>query len=1315
MKKSESPKKNKNIFTISTIFAVGLVSLNIFEEKSKEIYYSKKSGLESKLEKLVGNDIKLGDYVGLKLFGLILKDTKVIDQEENKLIVDARNISIKIMPIKSILNRKWIFSINPHKLAINVPKEIFKRRNILDIEESNKGRYNYEFYLNLKNRTFVKIDHLGIKRKLKGQVIYRSKQNQIISFISSSSRKEGLINIKFNKQLKDEFLSLKIKSRNFSLKDSFYEILNDQIYVNSGILNSNINYFKSSKKTYCLGKSSFDEVNLKTLKFSENIKTESIKIKCNNDKVLITSNFLNYGNLISNIRLDIPFKNNINNINIIGELGYIDSPDPEIKLNGNIPYRFSNKGIKFGILDTNFILNRTQLSNLNLFRKNGIRGFITAKGKVRGELDNLKTLIDFNIDYPHYKGIRIREIWDGKITNNDKGYLLKMNNRYSPIPSFLSIKIDSKLKPTNLDFIRIFDSNKGSFNIVRNKGSYLWRADNFPLNEIELSLQNNQFDRVIGTINGSGNFPADQSSFDGRFALSLGKYRNIKFANSLFQFFFKDNQLNINSSIYPLDGGMIDINFQSNKNNLFEVDFINISANWAALTTLDILNFNKNKKVSSGNSKDLKFIQIINSEKTLDQQLNYLKKSLKPKDIGVNRKRINNFLDKFEGRYNASLKIYGNEFSNYKINSKVSGFLKEKNNLKNPFKNDFSIDLNGGLFNSKGVLKVSRLPLSLGNLFFDKPKDLKGSLSIKLSYDLDKKNFSSIISSEQTKIKDFSLNFNKGFIDFNDSLLKLNLSIMPENALRPITLLGTIPIRKEGEIDLRLKGDQKFLELIGNLSNQNFSFNNGDANLRMLITGSRNKPIANGFLFIKDAEINIFKNDLKSINTTMIFDFDQVDIKSFNAIVNESGKLSLKGSLPFYQELEKNKKSINFISKDLKLIGNEFDFAFDSNMYIKGSFISPYIKGKIVLKNGFINLDSNNKKVNNNSAIKKEVEIFKTWPELYWLRDKEIEIISNESFLNRNLFNENLPDFFGKVNFDNLFIKLGPDFRIEYGNILKVYLDTKIDLNLNGNLKNNLNARGLVDIKKGRANLYTTPFKLNKNKDNYILFASRNGITPYLDFSLTSKVPDTIIPISENNKDTNLSNDLNAPDNSKSFGAFGVGNTRFIKIEASYNGFLDQLSFEDRNQKIKLRSSPSYSRSQIIGLIGGNSSNLINRAFISQLNGAEGFNERLQLSLYPALIENNDSGNNIFSSETLTIGETQEESINDGMSSQAWIAEIGFDITDSLNFAMQATPNRDDIPPLWILTLQANDYLEFLGSVDAKGEWKSQFQLFFRY
>ncbi len=1316
MKKNESFRIHKKLFTVSAVFAVGFVFLNRLEKISENFYNSKKNNLEENLGLNINKKVELGNFAGLSFLGFSLDDSKIIENGIDESKIEANNIIIRIMPLRSFLGRKWIFNIDARKLDINLQKDFFKigKRNF-DQKGVAEKRFNYEFYFNLRNKSNIKIYDLGIDSKIKGNLVYRSQENQLIGSVSTYLKNQGILNFEFNKKFNDEFLKFRIISKGVNLNNLKYNIFDTTVNVKNGFLKSNLSFYSSADKKYCKGKLSFYDLDLFSNKLNQNIKAPLLGVNCKKNIISTDINELNYGTLISNIKLNIPLENNINNINIDGKLGYINSINPEIRFLGNIPFGFKKSRLIFGNLDSRFDLNRTQLSNLNIFRNNGISGFITAKGTITGQLNDLKTAINFNVDYPNYNGIRFREIWDGKIINQSKGYLLKMNNRYSPIPSFLSIKVDSNLKLENLEFSRLFDSNEGDFNIIRKNNTYKWKANNFPLNELELSLQNNDFDRIDGTINGSGLIDTKKSTFNGRFSLSLGKYKNIKLANSLFDFSFKENSLRINSSLFPIDGGMIDLIYKSKSKQFVSVDFINISADWTSLTLLDIFNLNKNKIKSDGTSKDLKFIEISTIQKTIDEQLDFLKNSITSKVISINEKRINKFLEKFEGRYNSSIDIYGNNVSNYKIKSNLNGYLKEKNNPNNSAKNSFSMDLNGGLFRNNGLLKISNLPLNLANLFFIKPKDFKGNLDINLVYNLTDQEFFSVISSNKTSINDFSIMLDKTFISYKDSLFNVDMSLWLDKSVESVSLIGNIPINKGNEIDLKLKGNQRFLELIGNLSNENFTFKNGDANLRMLIKGELAKPIANGFLFIKNGEVDILNNNLNNIDATLIFDFDQVEIKNFNASTNEIGKIFIGGSLPFYKGLDDNEKSINFISKSFQLVGKNIDFEFDSNIFIKGSLSRPFISGNVGIKNGYINFKTVNENNSNTTKVNNRVDYNKTWPELYWSRDKEIEIISNESILNRNLFEENLPQFLGNITFDNLYVKLGQDFRVEYGTILKAYLETRVDVNLNGNIKNNLNARGLVDIEKGRANLYTTPFKLDKNLDNYILFASRNGITPYLDFSLVSKVPDTIIPISQNNRDFNITDNLNALDNTNSFNAFGIGNTRFIKIEASYKGFLDQLSFEDENQMIKLRSTPSYTRSQIIGLIGGNSANLINRAFISQLNGADGITEKLQLSLYPALIVSSEKANNIFSSENLGINEKQDNSQNQGTSSQAWIAEIGLDINDSLNFAMQTTPDRDDIPPLWILTLQANEFLEILGSFDSKGDWKSQVQLFFRY
>ena len=138
---------------------------------------------------------------------------------------------------------------------------------------------------------------------------------------------------------------------------------------------------------------------------------------------------------------------------------------------------------------------------------------MTAEGSIKGKLLNPKTQVKFNIDYPHYRGIRIREIWDGNIVSGNDGLLLKMKNRYSTIPSFLSLKLDPKLNIENLEVSRIFDNYKGNFNIFKKGDFYEWEANNFTLNEIELSLGDNNFDRVEGILNGSGIIMNSASAF----------------------------------------------------------------------------------------------------------------------------------------------------------------------------------------------------------------------------------------------------------------------------------------------------------------------------------------------------------------------------------------------------------------------------------------------------------------------------------------------------------------------------------------------------------------------------------------------------------------------------------------------------------------------------------------------------------------------------------------------------------------------------------------------------------------------------------
>ncbi len=1297
------------------LLPLGFLGTFLLNNFLKETYSSRKLELEKSIENLLDKNVDLGDYVGIRFLGISLGNSKINDKNNIDSEITAKNLYVGIKPFRSFVKQKWIVKISPREAAINIDRDFFKRdESYKDDRITKKSKSKYELNFNLNKYSDLKFNNAGLKTKVKGNIIYKSKNRQIIASIKSNFDEKGFLKFKFNTKLNQDFLKLDVFSNGLVLDNSEYIIGNRKISFKKGIFKSNFKFNKSSKRTFCEGRFSLTNFKIKSEDLAENINSNSTRFFCKDNNLIGNTEKLNYGTLTSNFNLNVPFNKSSNNINLIGSIGYINSLNPDIKLSGNIPFWFDRRGINFGDIDTSFKINRTQLSNLNIFRKNDIRGFITAKGELKGKITDPDISINFNVDYPHFKGVRIRETWEGDIKNVNNEFLLNMKNRYSPIPSFLSIKFDSDLKLDNANFIRVFNSNKGTVGIVKEEDSYKWRADNFPLDELELSLYKNQFDKIDGIINGEGSITSDQSSLVGRLAWSLGKYRNINLANSLFDFSVKNNYFYINTSLYPIDGGLIEVEYDSNKNNFINSEFTNVSTSWTILTAIDIFNFDNKKVIPISKSNILDDLEINNFNKSFKERIDLIENFIENRNVLEDKFNLQKYFNKFKSRFNAKVTIEGDRPSNYKLDAKLNGYLdvfREDNKNK---KEEFSIDLEGGLLTGKGSLKFNKLPLSTANIFLNKPRDFLGGLDMNLFYDIDTKSFFSEISSNNSSIKNNTIIFDKGIVEFDNSIFDINFSILINDSEIPINIEGSVPINKSDNLDLRLIGNGKFVELIDIFADEYFTFKEGDVNLRMILKGTLNKPLLNGFIVINDSEIDFFNNKIKDINSIIIFDFDSLEINNLKAKAEDSGEIFIKGSLPFYSNNNSEKAKINLKTNRFTLEKDNFDFLIDSDIDLSGSFESPVLGGSLSFNNGFINFNSTNQNIKKeNNLIRKEDK--KDWPELYWNNKKNIEIISNETILNSVLLGETLPSYLDNLSFNNLKLKLGPEFKLQYSEIVQAYLDTKLDLTINGEVGKDLNARGLIYLKKGRANLYTTPFKLNKNKDNYILFASRSGVVPFINFSLVSKVPDSIIPISENNQDLNVSGDVAVDASSSSYGAFGIGNTRLIKIEASYEGFLDQLSFADENRRIQLRSTPSYNRSQIIGLIGGNSANLINRAFISQLNNADAFSERFQFSLYPALIENNDSLNNIFSNENLDIENDGQSSSNEEFSSQAWVAEIGLDINDAINFAFQTVPGRDDISPLGILTFQANPNLELLGSYDSDGDWKSQVQLFFRY
>ena len=219
--------------------------------------------------------------------------------------------------------------------------------------------------------------------------------------------------------------------------------------------------------------------------------------------------------------------------------------------------------------------------------------------------------------------------------------------------------------------------------------------------------------------------------------------------------------------------------------------------------------------------------------------------------------------------------------------------------------------------------------------------------------------------------------FDKGLIEFNNNIFNTDFAFLIDDSKTPIKIQGSVPINKKDKLDLRLIGNGKFIDLIDIFSDEYFNFKDGDVNLRMIMKGTRNKPILNGFVVIKDSEIDIYKNKLKDINSLMIFDFDYLDIKNLEAKTENSGNIFLRGSLPFYSKNDYEKSGINLITSKLPIKTENLNFLIDSDIDLSGSFEQPVLGGNLSLNNGFINFNgaNQNNKVDKKNNLKENKNI----------------------------------------------------------------------------------------------------------------------------------------------------------------------------------------------------------------------------------------------------------------------------------------------------------------------------------------------------
>ncbi len=1274
--------------------------------------------IEKTLSNSLGHPLKIGSYKGLRPWGVELGPTRLLPGVEDSSSVNISTLTIKFAPFASLFNWQPVAIFNPKGAEVLLRKN--DSGSFWVVPQTDKAKkINIQLKLNLKEPTKIVFNSGDTTLLAKGNLSLNLGKKQIYGAINLESKKQGSVylagkgywdGIEFQTKVRINKLKLGILD---GVLGKYSNI------ITRGKINGSLSFGVKKGLIRCKGDLLVNDLTLSGGPLSDTLSTNNSKIKCDKNKLKLINSNWNYGYFdISNTSEISFYRKDKTYITSAANIKIKDFDHTPLLLNLKLPIFIIDRQFVTGDLNANFNLDSFPLGSLNPILNSSLSGKLNTKGDLQGRLSSLKSTINLSLDNPQINGVRLREKWKGSFTripNEKKWGSLRMESEGASIPGSLQINFNKDGDFNDLILNRL----DGKISLNPSSNAFEWEANKFRLDRLEVAFPpEKSFKRIFGEVSGNGMFSLDPLFLNGDLNLDYFRLLGFQLKKASIKGQIKNSETNLTGQLIPSENGKIkfDINNGSKFSLIAKVK--DVSAKWITATALEFPKLGLKYSDAFGEAEDLEKLIIGYPNSSIDSQLEALTKS---KDsYREEMKKINNqsIINPFDlnGDVDANIKLSGPSLSDLKLEAKAFGKV-WTNKLKiinskeiRPFKATF----NGNLGSGNGSFTLLDFHFSLLSLVAPLPSSVNGYFGLKGKYSL--ANVMPLVTADliikDTVIYNRNINLDNGNILFKDNFLEFDIAIRDNSSVNPVNLSGTFPLISSYPIDLKIESHGDGLAFLTGLTKGGVSWTSGTADLSLLIRGTPAKPVANGFFVLRNSELLFQDKEINNLNSTIVFDFNRLEVLNLKANIGANGTINSQGGISLFDSKLSESKPLTLSLEKTRIKTAFTDISASSNIFVRGSILKPQLGGEVFISEGSIfakranNPDKTTPKASEGNKDSK-VKIIRRLPEQNWNQKEPLVLfIQDEDAPASRIVSGGLPDGFESIIFDNLKLVLGPSLRLVSQPLAS--FETNGFLFLNGAFDESLDVSGVIKLVSGYVNLFTTTFNLDQSEPNVAVFVPSMGLVPYVDVTLKSRVPDNVRDVS------NFS--------SNGMASFGIGGSRFVNVEVTASGPADRIS-----ESFQLRSTPSLGRSELLGLIGGNSlANLIssggngdvlasflNRSFASYLQGnINGFlSDRLQISLYPAYINGSDSKDD--TSESGSSSTDQEDTNLSGQ--QAWVTEIGVDLNDKINFSVQAAPNRQDIPPKGNITFQMNPNVGLLGSFDKNGNWQSQLQLFFRY
>tara|TARA_Y100001968_G_scaffold187355_1_gene171751 strand:+ start:17777 stop:21745 length:3969 start_codon:yes stop_codon:yes gene_type:complete len=1276
---------------------------------------------EKEFSKTLGHPLLIGQYKGLRPWGVALGATNLLPGYNDLSTVSVSGLKVQIAPFSSLASRRPVAVFTLTGANFNLIRNAKGSYWELGPSESKKPK-NLELRFRLNEPSRVVIQPLNFQADVEGQIAFAPKENKLKGILSLDFAKQGSFQLKGMANWKKLNFKANAGFENFKLSTLKGILPNRFNLETEGNADGTFQVEVREGNLECNGGVVLSNLNLSGIGIKDPLSSKKVALKCKEDALLLPTSQWQFGVWDAIVGGEMPLVGPDNlNLGLVSSVRHQNESKMGLELKALLPFLIDKKGFRTGNLFADFDLQNLALNSLNPYLKQTVAGNLSSKGTVQGPISALNANLSFSLKNPQFSRVRLQEQWEGEfIGSSGGGGQLKMNSLGAAVPADISARIRDDWRLDQLKISRL----GGSIGIDRNENSFKWKAKDFRLDRIEISLlPERSFKRIFGRFSGDGNLGLTPIFVNGKISLGYPRFLGWKLKEANLKGSYIEDNYSIKGDLWPLDKGQIALNVKGRVNGQLwsKTQLKKVTPSWIVESAIEFPKLNLEVPLAEGSAKELEDIAITPVEGSLDSQLTEWIRSVievaRERQLKKKREFINP--DDLRGYVDAEIEVKGTDLRNLNIDLVSSGKLWAVNQNINEESDveKFTATIRGPLRIGEGKFSLENIPFALLSLFIPSPSGLTGMFGFRGNYRLGKeeREVSAELTFNKVGFSNEELILKKGNIVISDSFVKTDLVLQSSTSSEPITLAGQIPLSSSLPIDLRIESHGDGIRFLDKFFERDFNWKSTNIDFIVSIRGTYKDPEANGFLVVKNSEIIYKGKTIKQINGTILFDFNRVEFKNVKANIGSEGVVLGSGAIALFSPGKEEEIPLSLMAKDVQLSSSYADITFASSLLFRGALLRPIVGGDVTINQGSISTqrsaaNKSARPLNQSMSTSSESRRLESLPEQKWNRkDPLVLFIRDENAPATKMVNSVIPKGLSAISFDNLRLQLGPELRIVSPPLTSFEIDGFILLN--GKFDKTIRPSGLVRLVKGRVNLFTTTFNLDRNEQNVAIFVPSMGLIPYVDVKMTTRVPDTV----RDPSDLSSSSDFMT----NGSGSFGIGGSRFVKVEVIATGALDRLG-----DNYKLRSTPPIPETELLGLIGGNSianlfqggdnrvfADVINRSLVTPVLGniSSAFREKLQFYLYPAYV----------SGPEVDVSDNQSTNADDNTgkttTQQAWVTEVGIDMTDRITFSIQATPNREDIPSQGNITYQLNQNFGLLGSFDKNGNWQSQLEIFLRY